>query len=175
MPICKKCNKTFPNWTKINGKSRNISRRKYCIECSPFGLHNTRIIHIEKSKRYCIACGKELFKRHQVKFCDNACQSVYRWNEIKAKISRGQYDVMPFSGNFILKRFLTETQGAECKKCGLVEWMGQPVPLNVHHKDGDATNNTPNNMELLCLNCHGLTENFGKKNKRCTRKYRYNK
>lgn len=51
MPICRKCNSKFPNRIKIDNKTRNISRRKYCIDCSPFGKHNTRQIHIDKNKR----------------------------------------------------------------------------------------------------------------------------
>lgn len=39
---CKKCGKEFPNWINIDGKKRNLCKRKFCLECSPFGKHNTR-------------------------------------------------------------------------------------------------------------------------------------
>lgn len=42
-------------------------------------------------------------------------------------------------------------------------------PLHVHHIDGDATNNSEENLQLLCPNCHSLTENFGRLNSNCTR------
>ena len=42
MKICKKCQDTFPNWVTIDGKPRNLGSRKYCLECSPFGSHNTK-------------------------------------------------------------------------------------------------------------------------------------
>lgn len=42
MPVCKKCGKSFPVHVKIDGKDRNLSARKFCLECSPFGKHNTR-------------------------------------------------------------------------------------------------------------------------------------
>lgn len=51
MPQCKKCNEQFPNQVKIDGKARNLCNRKYCLECSPFGEHNTRKIHIVKKQR----------------------------------------------------------------------------------------------------------------------------
>lgn len=51
-----------------------------------------------------------------------------------------------------------------CEKCGCSTWLGQKIPLQVHHKDGDTTNNEPNNLEILCPNCHALTDNFGGKN-----------
>ena len=37
MKTCKKCGKEFPTRMTIDGKSRNLMGRNYCIECSPFG------------------------------------------------------------------------------------------------------------------------------------------
>ena len=53
----------------------------------------------------------------------------------------------------------------ECEHCHNQDWLGNPIPLELHHKDGDRTNNTLNNIELLCPNCHALTDNYrgGKK------------
>lgn len=42
MPVCKNCDKEFPNWTTIEGRRKNLSTRKYCLQCSPWGEHNTR-------------------------------------------------------------------------------------------------------------------------------------
>lgn len=41
MPICQKCNNQFPNRCIIDGKERNLHKRKFCVICSPFGKHNT--------------------------------------------------------------------------------------------------------------------------------------
>ena len=35
--------------------------------------------------------------------------------------------------------------------------------------DGDATNNSEDNLQLLCPNCHSLTENYGRLNAKSTR------
>jgi predicted HNH restriction endonuclease len=43
------------------------------------------------------------------------------------------------------------------------------IPLQIHHIDGDATNNKEENLQLLCPNCHTLTENYGSLNKNATR------
>jgi len=45
MPVCEKCNKSFPNRVKIEGKTRVLKNRKYCLECSPFNKHNTKKIN----------------------------------------------------------------------------------------------------------------------------------
>lgn len=44
MNTCKKCNNLFKTSVKIDNKFRNLKARKYCLECSPFGEHNTRPI-----------------------------------------------------------------------------------------------------------------------------------
>jgi len=53
----------------------------------------------------------------------------------------------------------------KCERCGLSEWMGEAIPLQLHHEDGNRANNNFSNLKLLCMNCHGQTENFGSKNK----------
>jgi hypothetical protein len=39
--VCK-CGSVIPNLVTIDGRVRNLSNRKFCLECSPFGRHNTR-------------------------------------------------------------------------------------------------------------------------------------
>lgn len=51
-----------------------------------------------------------------------------------------------------------------CESCGNIEWMGNPIPLELHHIDGDNTNNELSNIQLLCPNCHALTDNYRGKN-----------
>lgn len=51
----------------------------------------------------------------------------------------------------------------KCERCGLVAWMGEPIPLALHHRDGDHDNNRLGNLQILCFNCHGLTANWGNK------------
>ena len=42
VPVCLKCGSRFPNWLTIDGRRRSLSHRKYCVDCSPWGRHNTR-------------------------------------------------------------------------------------------------------------------------------------
>lgn len=59
---------------------------------------------------------------------------------------------------------IVHLRGHKCNKCGLTEWLGVPIPLEIHHKDGDHLNNELDNLELCCPNCHALTENWRGKN-----------
>ena len=63
------------------------------------------------------------------------------------------------------RRWLRE-EISECQECGMSEWRGNPLILEMHHIDGDNTNNKRENLTLLCPNCHSQTENWrGNKNK----------
>ena len=53
-----------------------------------------------------------------------------------------------------------------CECCGLTTWLDKPIPLELHHKDGDRTNNTLENFQLLCPNCHAFTDSYRGKNSR---------
>ena len=52
----------------------------------------------------------------------------------------------------------------QCECCGMTEWLGQPIPLELHHKDGNRNNNTLENYQLLCPNCHAFTDSYRGKN-----------
>ena len=58
---------------------------------------------------------------------------------------------------------LIKLRGQKCECCGLTEWLNQPINLEVHHKDGDRTNNSLDNLQLLCPNCHSYTPTFARK------------
>jgi len=56
--------------------------------------------------------------------------------------------------------FLLGIKEEKCERCGLKFWNGQPLSLELHHKDGNPYNNSLENFEILCPNCHSQTENF---------------
>ena len=47
----------------------------------------------------------------------------------------------------------------ECEKCKLREWNNKPIPLELHHVDGNGKNNNLSNIQLLCPNCHAQEPN----------------
>lgn len=52
----------------------------------------------------------------------------------------------------------------ECSCCQNTEWLGNPIPLELHHKDGNKNNNELKNLELRCPNCHYFTDTYKTKN-----------
>ena len=49
----------------------------------------------------------------------------------------------------------------KCECCGISEWNGKPLTLQLHHINGIHNDNRLSNLQLLCPNCHSQTENFG--------------
>ena len=51
-----------------------------------------------------------------------------------------------------------------CLSCGLAEWLGQAIPLELDHINGDRRDHRLENLRLLCPNCHALTPTYRGKN-----------
>ena len=66
-----------------------------------------------------------------------------------------------------LKKHLIKEKSHQCEKCLLTTWLEQSIVLEVHHKDGNRTNNNFDNLQLLCCNCHAQTDNW--RNKKITK------
>jgi hypothetical protein len=50
--------------------------------------------------------------------------------------------------------------------CGLTEWRGKPISLQLDHINGKNLDHRIENLRLLCPNCHSQTDTFAGKNKR---------
>jgi len=150
MPTCKKCSRSFPNQLKIGEKRHNLQRRKYCLDCSPFGKHNTKQIE-EKDERVllCQLCNKEYIYVHKMghtlSFCF-CCITKQR------RIAR--------------KKRMIEYKGGKCSRCG---YNKSTRALSFHHRDRDQKSFNIggsytiswkrlqvelNKCDLLCSNCH---------------------
>lgn len=66
------------------------------------------------------------------------------------------------------KRVILE-QKSKCNNCGLDEWLGEPLTLELEHKDGNNKNNKRENLEAICPNCHSLTKTWRGRNKNSKR------
>ena len=84
--------------------------------------------------------------------------------------NKGKYDYSTFTNNSVKKngkttlKAIINLRGRKCENCGLTEWQGKPINLEIHHIDGNHHNNELENIQLLCPNCHSYTDNYCGKN-----------
>lgn len=52
----------------------------------------------------------------------------------------------------------------KCEECGISEWNGKSITMELDHVDGNNGNNTLNNLKILCPNCHSQTPTFRGRN-----------
>lgn len=80
---------------------------------------------------------------------------------------RIKYENTPFEelGCENRRRRILEEQNHCCNGCGISEWRGIKVTLEVDHKDGNRENDTRENLEGLCPNCHSITDTWRGRNK----------
>ena len=148
MKMCLTCGQEIPAFIEIDGKRRNLQHRKYCLSCSPFGSHNTRVLlgRDMSTEQLCTVCGRVL-KNPRRRRC-NSCNTLIR--RYRAKMAAVEY------------------MGGKCMRCG---WKGPVVAYQFHHVDpatkeftiGEVSNKSWESIrqelgkcELLCANCHQI-------------------
>lgn len=161
MQNCNKCQKPFPNKLEINGKIHNLQNRKYCVECSPFGKHNTKKIHLSKEKqskdqKFCTICKTQKQTNEFYKRRSNSDPSPY------CKICTNLQTVKRQQKNKILA---VEYKGGKCIDCGYNKCI---AALEFHHLDPNTKDPSINlvfgsfekikieldKCVLLCCRCH---------------------
>lgn len=114
-------------------------------------------------KNYCLNCGKELI-RNQSKYCSNNCQQEYQNKQKILEWKNGTFNGM--SGKYglskVIRDYLLEKVNYSCELCGWnkINPITGKSPLEIHHIDGDYTNNKEENLQVLCPNCHSLTPTY---------------
>ena len=68
---------------------------------------------------------------------------------------------IPITSYKLKKRLLKEGIKSNCcENCKLEFWNNKPIPLELHHINGNNSDNSLSNLMLLCPNCHALTDNY---------------
>jgi 5-methylcytosine-specific restriction endonuclease McrA len=110
------------------------------------------------------------FKRYAIRF------GCYESNQSGKGISKRSNKAIPLneilsglhpqyqSNKLRLKILQEKVKIHQCEQCLREIWLTEPIPLELHHKDGNKNNHKLSNLQLLCPNCHSLTDSFRGKN-----------
>jgi len=143
------------------------SNPKFCSKSCAAKINNRKTPKRSKGPRWTMGkCGNchrefEYKKRYTAgKYCSPECSAEGRKKETVNEWLSGKRDLVNIT--HAIKNYLRKQAGNMCSECG---WNKKnpttgKCPLEIHHLDGNSENNTPENLQVLCPNCHSLTESW---------------
>jgi Zn finger protein HypA/HybF involved in hydrogenase expression len=154
MKLCKKCGNEFkPIKGLIN----------YCsLEC-----RNSRDWTEEDKKKKSVSAknSEKLKKQLNSIRTEEVYDKIVKTKKEKhiKQILKSNYEDLSFES--LRFRILYEQEN-KCNNCGLDKWLDKDIILELDHKDGNNKNNVRDNLEMICPNCHSLTQTWRGRNKK---------
>ena len=164
--LCLYCGNEIPIG---NLKVSDYNRKKFCNRSCAASYNNS--IRTRKpwkkqnaENNYCKNCGIAIPSTRA--YCSPTCQHAYEQQQWEEKWLSGEVD-----GNMDsiwtqtskrVRTYLFKKYDSKCANCGWgeVNPYTSTIPLEIEHIDSDAYNSRPENLILLCPNCHSLTATY---------------
>jgi DNA-binding CsgD family transcriptional regulator/5-methylcytosine-specific restriction endonuclease McrA len=103
-------------------------------------------------------------------FSSNAWADAVQRGDIVPRLRRIPIETLLVVGRrtsrtHLKERLLSEgLKEGRCERCGIADWDGEALSMQLHHTNGVGNDNRLENLQLLCANCHSLTANYGGRN-----------
>lgn len=101
------------------------------------------------------------FKKYGIVYNGNQNRRGIPHNESRKSLEDILNNKIIYSTSSLKKRLIEERlKENKCEVCGISNWNGKELQLELHHIDGNHYNNKLENLQILCPNCHSQTERF---------------
>ena len=185
---CKQCGESYPRYKIVDG-TRKWGHRKFCSKCLENQPKRQLSRISDEQFREAISqskCVREVLIKLDLKAAGGNYAIFHQ------RVKSLNIDTSHFSGaawatgkNFgpkrpiedylsnkhkisssSLKRRLIKEglKEPKCECCQLDWWIDKEIPLELHHINGNHFDNSLENLQLLCPNCHANTENYRGRN-----------
>lgn len=101
----------------------------------------------------------ESFKRYKNFLCDSCKKEKVSLTMKKRYLEKRKTTPHELLGGW-RKLNIWEEQGKKCNSCGFDKYDIKMGPYELHHIDGNSDNHIRENEEILCCNCHAMTDNY---------------
>jgi Zn finger protein HypA/HybF involved in hydrogenase expression len=150
--------------------------------------HTDALVAYESNPKLCLNCGTAIpYEKRENKFYNQSCSAQYNNRGVTRHIKHSRFcscgnpkklqnkycsecaekhiynrtvRLEDATNDRIRKRIVIEQRGYQCQVCGITDWQGKFITLELDHIDGDADHNTAENLRLICPNCHSQTATY---------------
>lgn len=161
---CQYCHKDFDKHISEIKKSPN----HYCSRSCAAKINNRLFKKRQKKIKYCKSCQNIIDGQGQI-YCSTECQNEFQFNTKIKLWQLGKEKGYETNGTVrrFIKKYLFTKRGYKCEECGWnkINTQTNKCPLEIHHKDGNYKNNKEDNLQILCPNCHSLTNTYKNMNR----------
>jgi 5-methylcytosine-specific restriction endonuclease McrA len=129
--------------------------------CEKIGIKNSGGNNYKEVRKLTNELGIELKFSYKKNYYTNRTLSVKKIDMSEILVENSTYK----NGNSLKRRLISEGyKENRCECCGIDSWNGKEISLQLHHINGNHSDNRIENLQILCPNCHSQTETYAGKN-----------
>lgn len=129
--------------------------------------HRSGVKLEKRPKRVCKNCACHIKGKNI--FCSKECETIFKENSTLYRFDKGE-----LISNVTIKKVLIYKFGEYCSICTQSSfWNNINLCLQVDHVDGNSDNNMPNNLRLVCPNCHSQLSTSKDKSRKDSKRNSY--
>lgn len=154
-------------------------KNTYCSHSCAASCTNKGVLRTTRVDRFCFnaGCTETIIAASINKYCSRKCSKQGLRQEIVEKWLSAPEGLKNLDSNSAIALHIKGLAEYKCTLCGWAKINRHTgrVPVQIHHVDGNPENNTIENLQVLCPNCHALTQSYKGANRGKGRKNRYQK